>query len=215
MYLPFQFKNEDESRSLEIIAAHPFATLISISPSEEAGLFVSHLPLVIESSETGLILLGHLAKANPHWKFLQGTKVTAIFHGPNAYITPKWYAENDVPTWNYSVVHVRGRVELIEDREAIVDCLKKLTAHVEAGASEPWKFWIPDGLSSEEDLCSVIIGFRIVVDEVKAKFKLSQNRSEEDQRRVVNGLNARSDQMSQDVAKLMERVRGRIFKPAP
>jgi transcriptional regulator len=169
----------------------------------ENGPFISHLPLVMDPHEKGISLLGHLARANPHWKLLNGSEVTVIFHGPNAYITPKWYVENDVPTWNYAVVHVKGRVELIEEKEGVIDCLKKLTAHAEASSKDPWEFWIPEDLSN---FTQMIVGFRIIVEEMNAKFKMSQNRSEADRKGAIKGLDSRADQMSHEVARLMKKL---------
>jgi transcriptional regulator len=196
MYLPAQFKNENEAEIIEIMGKYPLATVISDGP------FISHLPLVIDTSKKELVLLGHLARANSHWKLLSGSKVSVVFNGPNAYVTPKWYAQNDVPTWNYAVVHIQGRAELIEDQEGIVDCLKKLTAHAEAGVVDPWEFWIPEDLSH---LSAAIVGFRIVAEDIQAKFKMSQNRSEEDRKRVTEGLRSRSDQASHELAWLMNK----------
>jgi transcriptional regulator len=200
MYLPPKFKFENQAEILEIIGKYPLATVIS---NAEEGPFVSHLPLVMDHYAGGVSLLGHLARANPHWKLLNGSEVTAIFHGPNAYITPKWYAENDVPTWNYAVVHIKGRVELIDEKEGIIDCLKKLTAHAEAGSKAPWEFWIPE---ERANLSQMIVGFRIVVDEMNAKFKMSQNRSDEDRKGAIEGLKDRGDETSREVARLMSKL---------
>lgn len=197
MYSPPKFKFENHDEILEIIGKYPLATVIS---STENGSFISHLPLVIEPHGKGIALLGHLARANSHWKLLKGSQVTAIFHGPSAYVTPKWYVENDVPTWNYAVVHIQGHVELIEDKEGIIDCLKKLTAHAEAGSKDPWEFWIPE---ERANLGQMIVGFRIVVDEMNAKFKMSQNRSDEDRKGAIEGLKNRGDETSREVARLM------------
>jgi transcriptional regulator len=198
MYIPALFKHENQVEILEIIGKYPFATVISGGENP----YVSHLPIVVDSGKKDLVLLGHLARGNPHWKLLKDSKVTVIFHGPNTYITPKWYAENNVPTWNYAVVHVTGRAELIEDQEGIVDCLKKLTAQMEASASDPWEFWIPEDLSN---LSAAIVGFRVVDCKIEAKFKLSQNRSNEDYQGVLRGLGARGDEMSREVLRLMEK----------
>jgi transcriptional regulator len=95
--------------------------------------------------------------------------------------------QNSVPTWNYAVVHVRGVVTLIEDRAGIVRCLEALTATVEKGP-EPWPFWIPEDL--RDTLESAIVGFRLTVDSLQSKFKLSQNRSAADPDGVLRGLGA-------------------------
>jgi len=112
MYTPSSFAVDDPKTLHAFIDSYPFATLLS--PSEEPE--VTHLPLLLDADEG--ILLGHLAKANPHAKRLDGEKTLAIFHGPHAYTSPSWYeADVAVPTWNYAVVHVRGTTELLSEAE--------------------------------------------------------------------------------------------------
>jgi transcriptional regulator len=203
MYLPPKFKVENETEALELMRKFPFATLISVS---EQGPMISHLPLVWErNAKKDLVLFGHLARANSHWKVLKGGPVTVVFHGPHTYIRSKWYEENDVPTWNYATIHIQGQAKLIEDRDGIIDCLKKLTDQMESGLEDPWDFWIPNDLSSGEKLSSAIVGFRISVSDMMVKFKLSQNRSKEDQKRVVQGLDLRMDQMSREISEMMKK----------
>jgi transcriptional regulator len=200
VYLPQHFENAELAPSLALMRAYPLATVISVDP--DGSPFVSHLPLIVEQEGDGMVCIGHLSRANPHWKLLGGRHSTAIFHGPNAYITPSWYVQNSVPTWNYAVVHVRGLVTLIEDRPGIVGCLEALTAAVEKGP-EAWRFWIPEVL--RDTLESAIVGFRLTVDTVQSKFKLSQNRSAADRERVLRGLAGRTDEASHSVRALMER----------
>lgn len=166
--LPERFKINNDENILEIVHENPLATLISIKDFQP---FISHIPLVAEKTNDQFKLIGHFAKANPHWKLIEGP-TTVIFHGPNSYITPRWYAENDVPTWNYAVVHFQGTGHLLSDYDSTVACLRKLTAHTEAKSKTLWEFWIPDDLSNPQDLTSAIIGFEIEVQDIKAKFKL-------------------------------------------
>ncbi len=229
MYLPARFKNENSEQTFELIRNYPLATVISVNDSSP---LISHLPLVIEresfaakgptsADSSTFTLIGHLARANPHSRLLDSQTVTAIFHGPQAYITPRWYAENDVPTWNYAVVHAVGTVTLIEDDAGIVDALKALTAHVErtrqstsTEATEPhseaWDFWLPPDLQAAPDsnarspLASAIVAFRIDVTQVQTKFKLSQNRSVLDRQGVIKGLEHRGDAQSLALAHLMK-----------
>ena len=184
--------------------AHPLATVISVD--DDGSPFVSHLPLVVEQNSEphgdGLVCIGHLSRANLHWKLLGGRSATAIFHGPDAYITPSWYEKNSVPTWNYAVVHVRGMVTMIEDRAGIVRCIEALTAAVEKG-SDAWQFWIPENL--RDTLERSIVGFRLSVETIQSKFKLSQNRSEADREGVLRGLAERDDSASQRLRAFMQR----------
>lgn len=100
MYLPERFKVEDESEILTLVREYPLATVISVQDNQP---FISHVPLVVEKRGDRYVLVGHFAKANPHWKLIEGP-TTAIFHGPNAYITPQWYPQNDVPTLSYLMI---------------------------------------------------------------------------------------------------------------
>lgn len=201
MYLPERFAAKNDQDILAVVQENPLATLISVKDQRP---FISHIPLVVEKNGAQLKLIGHFAKANPHWKLIEDP-VTAIFHGPNSYITPRWYSENDVPTWNYVVVHMSGVGRLLPDFGSIVGCLKKLTDHIEANSKNPWEFWLPADLANPQDLASAIIGFEVDVQDIQAKFKLSQNRSVADRAGVIPGLcSERVDEMSKQIAVLME-----------
>ncbi len=102
VYNPAKYKSEDLDEAFEMMDRHPFATLISVVSNRP---YISHLPLTVKKSTLGFELIGHMARANIHWNHIECSRVTAIFQGPHAYITPRWYAENDVPTWNYSTIH--------------------------------------------------------------------------------------------------------------
>jgi transcriptional regulator len=206
LYNPSRFENRDRELSLALLNNYPFATIIS---QTDDGPLVSHLPLIAEESDTGLVFFGHLARANPHWRMLDGKSVYVIFNGPHTYITPKWYAKNDVPTWNYAVVHAKGLSSLIEDARGIIHCLKQLTQHVKptsAGGDDPWEFWIPDDLAEPGVLEKSIVGFSIKVESLQAKFKRSQNRSEPDRAGVARGLATRTDDMSKEILALMKQT---------
>jgi transcriptional regulator len=130
-----------------------------------------------------------MARANPQWHTFRDGEVTVVFNGPHAYITPEWYldSEGEVPTWNYSVVHVRGNVEIIEDSEGIIECLKALSTHAEKLWPSGWQFSIPEDLMGEA-LTKGIVEFKIKIVEIDFKMKLSQNRIREDRLGVARGL---------------------------
>ncbi len=184
------------------MSQYPFATLITVA---ENTPLVSQVPLTPIWMGEKIVLVGHLARANSHWKSFALSKATVIFQGPHTYITPKWYVENDVPTWNYSTVHVTGQIELIESADGIVDCLNLLTAHVEQNWPSGWEFFIPDDLSGNA-LAKSIIGFRIIVDEINYKKKLSQNRSPADRAGVLEGLESRLDDNSRLILEEMRKL---------
>jgi len=199
MYLPTKFKQENLAVILQLIQNYPFATLIT--PGD--NLTISHLPLVSETDGKHITLYGHFARQNNQSKVSDQKNITVIFHGPHTYINPHWYMKNNVPTWNYAAIHLQGVLILEESLEKTLDGLKKLTQLVKHYDANPWDFWVPTDLQNPDVLMNSIIGFKIIVDKVEAKYKLSQNRSHEDVEGVKKGLAGRSDEMSQAVLNLM------------
>lgn len=206
MYLPTRFEVNDNRAIGALINRHPLATVMTASrqqlPREEAAQgaetganlpFVGHLPLIARSGTGGEVktLAGHMARANPQWRFLNGQPVYVIFHGPDAYVTPLWYEKNDVPTWNYATVHVTGIARLVEDADGITQLLQEMNERFEGSHPESkgrWEFWLPPDLARPSSLQGAIVGIIIEVESVRAKFKLSQNRSEPDRLAVAEGL---------------------------
>lgn len=200
MYNPIKFKSEDQGEAFALMDKYPFATLINVINGQT---HISHLPLTPKRVGHEIELIGHMARANPHWTSFLNSQATVIFHGPHTYITPKWYADGGVPTWNYMTVHAIGTVELIEDYQGLVMCLQELTTHVERHWPSGWNFEIPDNLSGNI-LPKNIVGFRIKVEQINFKKKLSQNRTLADQAGVREGLESRSDDNSREVLEQMK-----------
>lgn len=193
MYVPKHFREDDRAVAFDLIEAHGFATLISGSSD---GPIVSHIPLILDRREAGgERLLGHVARANSHWRQFDGTSTAlAIFHGPHAYVSPAWYAKHpSVPTWNYAVVHVHGAPALLDDAatQAIVE---RLIEKYEAGRAQPWS---PD-FSPEFVAANLraIVGFELPIARLEAKFKLSQNKDDRDREGALTGLEAEGDPAS-------------------
>lgn len=173
IYVPPHFRIEDRERLAGFMRAHAFATLVSAGG---AGLHVSHVPLLVDVDGETIRLRGHLARANEQWKTLEEAQhVTAIFHGPHAYVSPSWYVtQPSVPTWNYAVVHAHGAARITEEAE-LHEVVNELSAVYEAGNRPPWK------LSEQpapyvSSMLGMIVGFEIEVARIEGKFKLSQNR---------------------------------------
>jgi transcriptional regulator len=202
MYNPQKFRETNISEAFELMDRYPFATVISAVGGESV---ISHLPLTPKINGDQIELIGHLARANPHWKQMANANITAVFLGAHTYITPKWYVENNVPTWNYSSVHASGIVNLIEDEIGIIDCLKELTTHVERHWPSGWEFFIPKDLLGP-NLTKNIVGFKIKVTNFNFKKKLSQNRNDEDRRGVIEGLSKRLDEQSKNVLNDMKKL---------
>lgn len=205
MYTPKHFSIEENESVKKLIKENSFVNVVSF-PNEEWP-FINHLPLIF-SNQSGEdnILIGHMAKRNPQWMHFEANpKCMVVVNGPHAYITPKWYKSGrDVPTWNYAVAQLYGRVELLKDFNSQVSVLEKLTNYFENGSENPWKFELPEDLLEPKLLTSAIVSFKFHIEKIDAKFKLSQNRPESDRVGVVNGLKQRKDDLSQSILSLMQ-----------
>lgn len=178
MYLPRQFDSKDLAHALQIMRAQPFASLIS---TDDEGLpYVSHIPLHVEvraEAAAGFVLLGHVAKPNPHWRYLLARPHHVVtFMGPQAYMSPKVYPDlARVPTWNYLAVHCTVQATLIEDPLAKDRLLKKLIGDHEPAFKQQW---IDLGLDYQHKMLAGIVGFELQVQAVQCKIKINQHRSE-------------------------------------
>ena len=179
--------------------ANPFAILIS---STEDGPFATHVPLVIREDGEQLILRGHVAKANPHWQFLERNPLClTIFHGAHAYISPTKYATHEnVPTWNYGAVHVYGNARTYSAPDELLGMLHELIPMFEPAYAGQWATL---SKSYRERMLSHIVGFEIAVTKIEAKYKLSQNRTKEEQENIIASLGASEDTVVSGVAQLM------------
>lgn len=187
MYLPEAFKAND-LQALDRLAAHSaFGTLIS---QMDGAPFASHLPVLYHRAGGQVTLTGHWARANPQWREIEGQRALFIFHGPHAYISPRWYLdpEKNVPTWNYAVAHIYGRVRVIQDTAEIERIVTALASQYEAGAEEPWRF--EDTGEAGRTRLKAIVGFELVADEVQVKLKLNQNHVEGNVQGAIGGLRA-------------------------
>ena len=207
MYLPDHFRVEDVAEMHALMRARPFAALVSAG---SAGLYASHLPTVLKDEGNFGTIECHLARANPHWKELaEGNEALMIFQGAEGYITPNWYATKAqtgkvVPTWNYAVVHAYGRPAVMQEKEWLVRHVGELTAQQEKTEAQPWK--LSDAPDSYIDVMTRgIVGFRFAIARLEGKWKMSQNRDEQDWKGVVTGLNARATGDDLEVADIVSR----------
>ncbi|WP_219217573.1 FMN-binding negative transcriptional regulator [Variovorax boronicumulans] len=176
MYLPPFFNAKDRASALTLMREHPFASLVS---NDDTGLpFITHLPLVVdERAEGELVLLGHCAKPNPHWRYLQARPQAVVcFQGPHAYLSPTVYPDlTRVPTWNYLVVHCTVEATLIETPDAKDALLKRLIGDHEPAYAQQWRDL---GQEFQHKMLAGIVGFELRVSALQCKLKLNQHRPE-------------------------------------
>jgi transcriptional regulator len=203
VYIPEHFRLRHDEDAVTFMRANPFAILIS---STEDGPFATHLPLSIVSREQKVLLRGHVARANPHWKYLQQQpQCMIIFHGPHSYISPSNYTSREsVPTWNYAAVHVYGNARIFSSAEDLHTMLEELMQTFEPAYRLQWESL---SQSFRENMLRQIVGFEIVATKIEGKFKLSQNRTREDQANVIASLEKSDDSVIAGVARMMEEQR--------
>ena len=202
MYIPAAFR-EDRLEVLHAhIREHSFGTLISQVSGE---LFATHLPFLLDPARGPKgTLLGHMARANPHWRAFQpGVESLVIFHGPHAYISPRWYvSEQSVPTWNYTMVHVYGAASLVEDPRRVRELLETTVRTFEGDAPDAWS----TARVSETYIANLargIVAFELPIGRLEGKRKLGQNRPAADAEGAAAGLRGQPDPLGHAVAELM------------
>jgi len=197
MYIPHKFALSDDETAAALAAAE-FALLVTHT---DAGMMVTPLPMLYD--EARHCLVGHVARLNPHWHATEGESV-AVFTGPHAYISPTFYATKTetgkvVPTWNYEVLNVYGRLVAHDDPDWVLGLVSKLTDHHESGRVEPWRVADAPETFTRAQL-KAIVGVELVIDRVEGKVKMSQNQPERNRAGVVAGLKESSAPADQVVA---------------
>jgi transcriptional regulator len=202
MYIPTQFRETDVPTVHRAIRAAGLATLVTTGPD---GILATPLPLLLDP-EAGPFgtLLGHVARANPQWhRSATDADALAMFTGPDAYVTPSWYATKRatgkvVPTWNYVAVHAYGRVEFIEDAEWLLGLVTRLTGKHEGAREKPWA--VSDApVDFIRSQLKGIVGVRLPIARLEGKWKMSQNRNAEDRAGVVEGFGAEGNPVLSDL----------------
>jgi transcriptional regulator len=201
VYIPEHFRVRDQQDAIAFMRANPFAILISTT---DAGPFATHLPLFVpmDMHEEKVVLRGHVAKANPHWRYLeQQPECLTIFHGAHSYISPTNYtARESVPTWNYAAVHLCGIARVFSSKEDLLGMLHELMGTFEPAYAEQWATLDE---AYRERMLSHIVGFEITTTKIEGKFKLTQNRTREDQENVIASLEKSVDTVVSGVSRLM------------
>lgn len=203
VYVPRHFAEPDKARIRRVLDEYGFATLIT---AVDDDVLVSHVPVLVDYvDDSPVAVIGHVAAANPHATALSGGRSFLVFHGPNGYVSPNWYTApaQSVPTWNYIAIHVHGTIERLDgsaEKRTIVDTL---SAHHEAPLPQPWSSAKMDSALLEKML-GAIVGFRMAVTGIDAKFKLGQNRSADDREGVIRRLGERHSAQADALAGWMQ-----------
>jgi transcriptional regulator len=189
----------------DLIRAHPLATLVMLTPG---GLDANHIPFEIDPDPAPFgTLRGHVARANPLWRTVSDVEALAVFQGPDLYVSPSWYVTKQetgkvVPTWNYAVVHAHGPLRVIDDRAWLRAFVETLTNRHEAGRRDPWK--VTDAPADYVDsMVTAIVGIEIPITKLIGKWKVSQNRPEQDRAGVVEGLRRDGGDSASAMARLV------------
>jgi len=192
MYLPTHFAQTDQSALHALMQAHPLATLVT--PGPDGQPVADLLPLRLVPGQDGAPdeLQGHVARANPLWRHADGQPVLLLFHGPQAYVTPSWYASKArhgkvVPTWNYAIVEARATLHAVHDATWLRGLVARLTEHHEAPREAPWAVDDAPG-DYIEQMLGAIVGLRLPLHGLIGKWKVSQNRDAADRAGVAGGL---------------------------
>ena len=191
MYMPPHFQEENVPELHAAIRDIAFGTVVSLGAD---GLIASHVPMLIDPEPAPFgTLIGHVARANPHWQTATpDVDALAMFLGPNAYVTPSWYATKRetgkvVPTWNYLAIHAAGRLRFFDDAERLLGVVTRLTDRHEAQRTDAWA--VTDAPADYvRGMLRAIVGFELPITRLEGKRKMSQNRPAEDRAGVVDGL---------------------------
>lgn len=203
MYIPKLFREEDRDRIFEFLRNNNFPALIS---NDGEKLIATHLPVEVTITENGeWTIFGHMSRANPQWKSFNGQKLLLIFQGPHTYISARWYNHVNVPTWNYTILHVYGKARELQDGE-LYSLLSRLVQKHESETDYRLESLPQDFVQRE---MKGVYGFAIEVQSIDAGYKLSQNRNDEDHQNIVDELDKRMDDDSKAIAKVMREHRNK------
>jgi len=199
MYIPKLNYVEDRGQALAFMKRFSFATIVTTIDQIPTA---THLPFVIEEEDGNVILTSHFAKANRHWQAIRHNLNLVIFTEPHAYISPQHYEKvQNVPTWNYLSIHAYGKAEIIHDKSEVYRVLESMIGTYEQEYQSQW-----DGLPStyKDAMSNGIVAFRIMVDDLQYKQKLSQNKKQQEQRSIIESLENSPESVERNIAEYMK-----------
>jgi transcriptional regulator len=201
MYIPKYYREEDREKILAFLRQNYFPAIVSFDGEK---LIATHTPVEVTESGNGEITIySHISRANRQWKTFGSQEIMLIFQGAHTYISPRWYNHVNVPTWNYMMIHVYGKVRLLQDDELFAFLSRLVHAH-EMNTSYSLEGLPQDFVQKE---IKGVVGFVIDVTRIEAGYKLSQNRNDEDHESIVQELDKRGDADSVKVASAMREKR--------
>jgi transcriptional regulator len=202
MYIPSFNKFEDQQEAIAFMQRYSFATIITVKDGVPTA---THLPFLVKQKDDKIILLSHFAKANPQSADIINNNALVIFIEPHAYISPKNYEkEQNVPTWNYLAVHAYGKCAVLESEQEKAALLKEMIQFYETDYLKQWDS-LPNNY--KQKMMKGIVAFEMVVDDLQAKAKLSQNRTPKEQENIVHQLNNAQSSTEKDIAEYMKSLK--------
>ncbi|MEO7478161.1 MAG: FMN-binding negative transcriptional regulator [Lysobacteraceae bacterium] len=207
MYTPKAFVETDLSELDRLVAANPFATLVTV---RDGAPVATHLPVLYERAGDTVAFRGHWARANPQWRDVSNALL--IMHGPDAYVSPSWYPDKEqaarVPTWNYAIAHITGTLEILDDIDSLARIVSELSTRHESAIGSNWRYE-PEREDHVVQLKG-IVGFRLRAARIELKFKLNQNHPVANQLAVIDALAAQIGERAHDIAQLMRERQARV-----
>jgi len=201
MYVPKINEMTDLHESTDFMKRFSFATIVSVQNNLPVA---THLPFMVTSEDNEIKLYSHFAKANPQWKNIEANEVLVIFSEPNAYISPTNYDQFlSVPTWNYIAVHVYGKAKIITDENEVISVLENIIDHYESSYKSQWN-QLPRAFKAE--MIKDLVAFEIKISDVQAKKKLSQNKTKQEQEKIINALSKSANSNEKLIAEYMRKM---------
>jgi len=203
MHIPKYNQVTDWQEIAAFIRENSFGILVNIA---NGAPLATHIPIELEERADGSrVLIGHIAKANPQWEAFSNGTTLAIFTAPHAYISSSWYEKETIPTWNYIAVHVYGTIRLLSDEE-LRNSLGRMMDRYEVASEKPVSLQDVPAQHLENNI-RAIVGFELMINDVQARFKLSQNKGAHDYNSIIDHLHKREDDGAAKIAEEMEKRR--------
>lgn len=203
MYIPKIYRQEDRETLLAFLKQNNFPAIVTYDGERPVA---THVPVEVVEDEKGLTIFGHISRSNPQWKTAGGQEVLLIFQGANTYISASWYDHVNVPTQNYKIVHVYGRLRELQGAD-LYALLSRLVQNHESKSSYRLETLPQDFVQKE---MQAVFGFAVDVTRVEGAYKLSQNRNAGDHQNIIDELNKRGDENSKEIARSMLAQRGKL-----